>query len=180
MRRLFLVLAKLFGLLQIYWALIYFVHLGTMMSMFVQGASFSVLQTVLNIAGITIYMTLSAGMAWLLIAKTDWLADKLKIGSETEQSADLREDVILRCGVKLIGLFIAVYAIPAVVKVLLRSGIFGIFDYGITDPAFSMRAWSFLDEVSPPALQLALGLFLALKSTKVVEMMTKQSKPVIE
>ena len=180
MRRLFIVLAKLLGLLQIYWALVYFVQLGFWLGRLVRVPSPSLGQMVLEVVGIIVYTALSIGMAWLLIAKTDWLADKLKIDTETEESTDLKEDVILRCGVKFIGLFVAIYAVPAIVRALLRSGIFGIFDHGITSPAFSMVIWDFLDVVLAPALQLALGLFLALKSTKVVEMMTKRSKPVIE
>lgn len=178
MRRLFIVLAKLFGLVQIYWTLTYFVQIGFLMGRIVRIPYPSLGQMVVEVIGVIVYTALSAGMAWLLITKTDWLADKLKIGSETVESEGIKEDILLRCGVKLIGLFVTVYAIPALIRALLQSGIFGTVDYGVTSQAFSRIAWSFLDSVLAPALQLALGLFLALKSAMVIKWITKQSKPI--
>jgi hypothetical protein len=164
MRRLFIVLAKLVGLLQLYWALVNFMQIGATTGMLLaQTHRISSEQAIWGLSGFAVYMILSFGMAWLLLARTNWLADMLKIGPHTEP-VDLKEDVLLRTGVKLIGLYVTVYAIPNFAKALL--------DYrAYMAISFNRGFWT---SVLPSALQLALGLVLIFMSAKVVELLTKQ------
>ena len=159
MRRLFLVLAKLVGLLQLYWAFVNFMQIGFAVTMMLR--SVPVGQAVSGLIGIVLYFCLSLGMAWMLLARTDWIADKLKILDEGE-SGILKDDVILRTGAQLIGLYVTVHAIPGFARAILDSRIFLSWHVGI----------HFWTKIIPAAIQLALGLFFTFKSRKVLEMIT--------
>ena len=163
MKRLFLVLAKLVGLFQVYWALVNFMQIGFTLSMIGRSESTHFGQIVASLAGIVTYFVLSLGMAWLLLARTEWLADKLKIQDEAEiEGLDKRH--ILLVGVKLIGVYVTVYAIPSLARELLVS-------QRLWEGQIGLQVWS---KIIPAALQLGLGLYLALKSETVVEIMTKK------
>lgn len=165
MRRLFLVLAKLVGLLQVYWAFVNFMQIGFAISMMIRSEPTEVGQVLSGLIGVVLYFSLSLGMAWLLLARTDWIADKLKIRDEGE-SAVPPDDVILRTGVKLIGLYVTVYAIPGFAKAILESRLFIAWQVGI----------HFWTKILPAAIQLAIGLFFTFKSSKVLEWITRDKE----
>lgn len=166
MRKLFLVLAKLVGLLQVYWALVNFMQIGFTLSMIGRSESTHTGQIVVSLIGIGAYFILSLGMAWLLLARTEWLADRVRIQDETDIQG-LDKHPVLLAGVKLIGVYVTVYAIPSLVHALLDS-------QRLWEGQIGLQVWN---KIIPAALQLGLGLFLALRSEKVVEVITKNKEP---
>jgi hypothetical protein len=166
MRRLFLVLAKLVGLLQLYWALAGFIQIGPIFTMLhAPSGPIQVEQILTNLIGIVLYFALSLGMAWLLLARTEWLADRLKVQDEGGVDG-LDKHPMLLVGVKLIGVYVTVLAIPSLARALLNS-------WQILAGQIGLRVWH---GIIPSALQLGIGLFLALKSDKVVEIITKKEE----
>ena len=154
-------LAKLVWLLQLYWAFVNFIQIGFSITMMLR--SVPVGQAVSGLIGIVLYFCLSLGMAWMLLARTDWIADKLKIQDEGE-SGILKDDVILRTGAKLIGLYVTVHAIPGFARAILDSRIFVSWHVGI----------HFWTKIIPAAIQLGLGLFFTFKSSKVLDLITEK------
>ena len=162
MRSLFLVLAKLFGLLQLYYGLIAFMQLVPVL--FTMRTEFPV-QIFGNLVGTAFFLAVSIGMAWLLLVRTEWLADKLKIRDETGIGG-LDKEPILLVGVKLIGVYVTVHAIPALVGCVVELR-------WIWWSSSEWRVWS---RIVSSVLELGLGVFLMLQSTKVVEMITERKR----
>jgi hypothetical protein len=165
MRRLFIVLAKLVGLLQLYWALVNFMQIGFTLSMVGRSESTQFGQILVSVIGLGAYFLLSLGMAWLLLARTEWLAGRLRILDDAEIEG-LDKHPVLLVGVKLIGVYVTVYAIPSLARALLDA-------QRLWQGQIGLQVWN---RIIPAALQVALGLFLALRSEKVVEVMTKKQE----
>jgi hypothetical protein len=165
MRQLFLVLAKLVGLLQLYSALSTCVQFGSMLTIFGPSDVPKAQDYLPSLIPVAISVAMTLGLAWLLLARTEWLADRLKI-QDAGQIAGLDKQPIFLVGVKLIGLYMTVYA------VLLLGAVFAQYQEWIGHNS-SRYIWY---KVFPGALQLLLGLLLALNAEKVVEIMTKKKK----
>ena len=157
MKRHFLVLAKLVGLLQVYWTLANFMQVGFTLSLLGQSSSPHHSQSVVSLIGIATYVVLSFGMAWLLLAQTEWLANILRIQDKIEPEGLCSQPVLL-VGVQLIGVFVTVHAIPSLVRALME-----VLRYH--DEPIGWDTWI---KIVPTTLQLGLGLFLALGSRRVV------------
>ena len=163
MKRIFLVVAKLVGLLQLYWTFVNFMQIGFAISMIIRSEAVEVGQAIAGVIGIALYLCLSLGMSWILLARTDWLADKLNI-KDDDGCIIPKGDAILRNGTILIGIYISAYAIPGLAK--------AIAEYAtITEWRMGVRFWT---QILPEAIQLLLGLYLTFKSSKVTEMITKE------
>ena len=167
MRRQFLVLAKLVGLLQLYWALDNFMRIGFTLSMIGRSEPTQIGQIAVSLIGIATYFALSLGMAGLLLARTEWLADKLKMADEPEIEG-LDQPSVLLVGVTLIGVYVTVNAIPSLSRVLLDAR-------HVWDGQFGLQL---CNKIIPATLQLGLGLFLAMKSEKAVALITKKKESV--
>ncbi|MGM0487082.1 MAG: hypothetical protein ACQESR_10015, partial [Planctomycetota bacterium] len=102
MRQLFLVMAKLFGLFQIVWAMGYLASLAMLLATMRLGPESLFGHRVAHIANTFGFTVFCLGMAWVLLFRTEWLADKLNVPEETG-SKELRAIAILRAGVRLIG-----------------------------------------------------------------------------
>lgn len=163
MRRLFIVLAKIFGLLQLYWALATFMQVGFAISMMSRS---SVMddggQYIAGLAGTVIYFVVSVGVALILLIRTDWLADKLKIQADGE-SGEIKEGTLLRSGVKLIGVYIVAHAIPSFARTVTD---YGLLAGGILESHFWTR-------IIPAVLPLVLGTLLAIRADRVLALITK-------
>jgi len=166
MRRLFIVLAKLIGLLQFYWALINIVQLGiglSQISSFTEETGYK--QSWIGLLGIGMYFVLATGMAWVLVSRTTWLADKLNIRDEGETGV-LSEGAVYRTGLKLIGVYVTAYAIPALAKAVLTLSM-------MVTSLLTVDYWS---RLLPPVLQLAVGVFLVIRTDKLIELIAKLEK----
>jgi hypothetical protein len=160
MRRLFITLAKLIGLLQLYWAIVTVVQIGSFVDILLHGdATTPYRWHFATLMGTVFYLVLSLGAAWVCIKKTDWLANKLGLpDSCASGEVVVKEGDLLRTGVKLIGVYILAYAIPAFVRTMFGYGLFSGGKIG-TD---------FWTNIIPSALQLFLGAFLAIRSERLI------------
>ena len=167
MRKLFVVLAKLVGFLLIYWTLANFMQVGFMIWVAAKEPDpAEAAKVLIGLAGILVYIALSFVMVWLFLAKTDWLANKLKIGAD-DMAGEVKEDAVLRVGVRLIGIYVTVFAVPTFVGALLE----------LPESAGGWQALSTWSKILPTAIQLALGLVLTLKATAVVDRIAPPRRP---
>ena len=103
MRKISIAVAKVFGLLQVYYGLAYVTSIIPVIWMLtrassdsgaaVTATSFSGEGLPCTVIGLTWTLVLTFGVAWLLLFRTQWLADKLNIPEETTQGG-LAQDTI--------------------------------------------------------------------------------------
>ena len=166
MRRIFIVLAKLIGLLQIYWGLTYLSSIALFIGQMARMESSEFGQLAIQMGGILGFALLAFGMAWVLLARTEWLADKLKIHADDELPA-LSDDVVLRAGIKLVGVYILANAIPGLIKAISEASAYGLWEGRLT------AIWT---KITPSVLQVALGLFLAIRTERILSLLAKGEK----
>lgn len=166
MRRLFIVLAKLIGLLQVYWALTYLAHLALFLGQMSRMEPTEAGQTAIQVAGIVAFTVLAFGVAWLLLVRTEKLADLLKIPTD-DPLPMLSDDVVLRAGMKLTGVYMVANSIPGLVSAICEVGAYGTY-LGPFAPI--------LTKVLPAALRLALGLLLAIRTGFVMDRLATGEK----
>lgn len=123
--------------------------------------------------GMVATLVLTFGVAWLLLFRTDWLADKLAV-PELDVQPSLSPESILHVGARLIGLYVVIQAGPALVGQLgytisgIREivGLSDSVEVGFMERMILGRIWSGL---VAPGLKLALGLLLVLKTDSVLK-----------
>ncbi|NCD35404.1 MAG: hypothetical protein EOL87_18625 [Spartobacteria bacterium] len=185
MRNVFMVFAKLIGLLQLYWGISYIAAL----SLTFRHMQNSQLPTdisqgsagmqVLPIMG---FALLTFGIAYLLMFCTDGLARMLGI-KDNQDSDKLPIILTLQAGVKLIGVYLVALAIPEIFKSL-SEWIFTIRQYSSgtgDDPLYAQMfrtaaAQGFFSSIIPSILKLALGLFVAVRTSTVIRLITQDQK----
>ena len=165
MRRLFIIFAKLLGLLQLYWSLVTFSQIGFGFIMLSRAEQTQAGQIRANLIGVLTYLTLSLGMAWILICRTQLVADRLRIKDESD-IAGLDKYPLLAVGIKLIGVYITAHAIPGLVKLLLETP-------AIWQGQMPLHVWY---KMIPTILEVLIGLFLALKSSTVIRIITRKNE----
>ncbi|MDO9513264.1 MAG: hypothetical protein Q7J59_01465, partial [Elusimicrobiota bacterium] len=111
MRKLFIVVAKFMGFWMFYTAVNAVIQLVFYLSVF---RDLSNAPNAKEVVGTFVFLAVSAlfslVLSWLLIIKTAWLADKFKI-DDTDNLPEVNAAAILSTGIKLIGIYIAVFAI---------------------------------------------------------------------
>jgi len=187
MRQLFIVLSKIFGLLQVYYGLAYITTVIPFISQIgkMQSAAdtqytlhtISGAQHALTVGSILVMIIMIFGVAWLLIFRTVWLADKLKIPEQDDCGA-LSRDAILGAGVILIGVYAIIQAAPDLLMAILNSISHCKWFFASQDMLSNGAWWSGMfsvvfSTVLPPALKLLLGLVLVLKTTRIINLITK-------
>jgi len=170
MRKLFIVVAKVFGLLQVYYGLAYVTSIIPFFAMFARTASntgvevtstsFSGESLPFTLVGLLATLVLTFGVAWLLLFRTTWIADKLGIPEEQAEVV-LANDSILLIGIILIGVYITAKAAPALVSGCFRPSYY--------------ENW-ILSSVLPPALRLLFGLFLSIRPRLVLSLLDRGEK----
>jgi hypothetical protein len=183
MRTLFIAVSRVFGLLQVYYGLAYITSMVPALAMIrrttrgdvgeVFARSFSGAPVVLATGGMVATLVLTFGVAWLLLVRTDWLADKLAL-PELDAQPPLSPDSILHVGARLLGLYVVIQTGPVLVGQLgttiseIRQ-IVGLSDsigVGRMERMFIGRIWS---GFAAPGLKLALGLLLVFKTDSVMK-----------
>ena len=166
MKNLFSVLAKLLGLVQLYLALLTAMQLVVMLTMVSRSDSIPLRGILLGGAGLAIYLAVSLAIAWILIARTDWLAAKVGIQDDTPVEGLERLPALL-VGICLIGIFVTVESLPRLARILIDL----------------QRAWQYgpqhliWGQMTPVLLQLFLGLVLALRPNAVVGWIARKPAP---
>lgn len=166
MRRMFIVLAKLIGLLQIYWGLTYLSSIALFIGQMARMESSEFGQFAIQMGGILGFALFAFGMAWALLVRTEWLADKLKIHSDDQLPA-LSDDTVLRAGIKVVGVYILANAVPGLVKAISEASVYGLWEGRLT------AIWT---KIIPSVLQIALALLLALRTERVLSLLAKGEK----
>lgn len=162
MRRLFIVLAKILGVLEGYTAFLNFMQVCiAFSSLFTRDASPIFPGLILTI----VYLVSSLVMAWILLMRTAWLADILNLKEEGEFQG-FKEDAIFRTGVKLIGVYVTVYAIPAFARAVLG---YQVFTAGKAGSEFWIK-------LIPPLIQLIIGVFLTIRTEVVLALVEKAER----
>ncbi|PIV17840.1 MAG: hypothetical protein COZ15_05775 [Elusimicrobia bacterium CG_4_10_14_3_um_filter_49_12_50_7] len=122
MRKLFIVIARLIGLQQLC-AVILLVPL-TFSQVLIAGHFSDAMKDSLHLVVVLLGSpVLSLVMCWLLIIKTEWLADKFNI-NENDNLPFFDNDGVLKIGSKLMGIYIAILAIPGL------AGNFRLYNVG--------------------------------------------------
>lgn len=183
MRTLFIALCKVFGLWSFFQGIVYVTqaipvmlmlgsHADITVSIQAMGSAFTV-----SVLSASLGILLAAAVAWILIFRSEWLADTLQIKDTTDQSP-VNAETILSAGIRFIGLIVIIRAAP---ELLIKAGqmIFVIQDLvrinehfvpGIITQSFVTQ---FLSNVLAPLLKLAMGCLLAFRADYVLEKIYK-------
>jgi hypothetical protein len=156
--------------LQVYTALINFAQVCVAFSslFFSEGSSTYTSQTSLITSGLIVtlaYLILSLVIAWILLMRTAWLADKLNLKEDGEFQG-FTEGSIFRTGVKLIGVYVMVFAIPAFARAILG---YQVFTAGKAGTEFWIK-------LIPPLAQLIIGVFLTIRTEAVLALVEKAER----
>jgi hypothetical protein len=183
MRTLFIAVSRVFGLMQVYFGLAYITSMLPALAMIrrttrgdvgeVFARSSSGAPVVLATGGMVATLVLTFGVAWLLLFRTEWLADKLAV-PELDAQPPLSPESILQVGARLLGLYVVIQAGSALVGQLgytiseIREivGLSESVEVGFMERMILGRIWSGL---VGPGLKLALGLLLVLKTDSVLK-----------
>lgn len=165
MRNLFIVLAKLAGLFQLYFVMLQFLQFAMLM-LAINDGQVEWGYGGRTLAGLAFYIAVTATVTWLLLVKTTWLAKVLRI-PEDESFGSLDSSLWLSVGVKLIGVYVTVYALPAFVRVIMTSN-------GPMLPMIPSDSFD-ITKLAVSAFELLLGLLLMFQSAKVVGWMNKKA-----
>jgi len=168
MRRLFLVLAKLVGLLQAFRAFMVLIQVGSMVNELLGSSARAASDPSLYgyVMGLFVSFPLSIALAWLLLFRTEQVADFLRV-SPDEPFPAFRRDVLLNVGVKLIGLYLAAEAIPSLARWLFEARYFTQ-----RRPNFPLT-WT---GILQPALALVVGVVLIAKTRRIVGLITRDDE----
>jgi hypothetical protein len=166
-RNLFIVLAKVVGLLQIPTALQYlnYLILFFCQAVYNENQWYEFGKSSIFITGNILGIGLAVGLAWALLFHTNWIADRLAL-PEGESNWP-KPDSLLYMGIKLLGLFVLVGAIPVFINVTVNPKV-------IDSENFFPHFWN---RIFPSILKLAFGLLLVFKTTKIIELISRDSKP---
>ena len=182
MKNVFVVLAKLIGLFQLYWGISYIAALSLSLS-HMKNSQFSADVSQggggMQVFPMLGFALLTFGLAYLLMFCTDWLARMLGI-KENQDSDKLPVNLLLPAGVKLIGVYLVALAIPEIFKSL-SEWIFTVRQYSSStgDDALyaqmfrTVAAQGFFSSIIPSLLKLALGIFVAVRTSTVIRLIAK-------
>ncbi|MCD6312043.1 MAG: hypothetical protein J7M11_06260 [Elusimicrobia bacterium] len=151
MRKLFIVVARLLGLQQLCSAIILTSMAAFQLSM-IRHFPVSVKDSFGSLGALAVGAPLTLVVCWLLIIKTEWLADKFNI-NENDNLPFFDNDGVLKIGIKLMGIYIAVLAIPVLVaKLHLYNNVVSVFA-----------------TVLAVLFRMAIGFLLVSKTEKIIE-----------
>jgi len=163
MRNLFFVVAKLLGLLQIFASFAYVTQSALAIGVYRSWVENQLsIYTTWTIYVWGLFIILSLSLAWVLVAKTEWLADRLRIPDHMN-NADLRDGRVLRLGVKLLGFYFLGHAVPYLGAILIRS----IYEHHGDSPLSNVFPF-FLGGFIPLA-QITIPLFFILDTDRVAQ-----------
>ncbi len=188
MRTLFIAVGRVFGLLQVYYGITYVTSMIPAIIVVQQATGDTNIQmTAHTFAGTAVALTagsmiatflLSLVVAWLLLFRTEWLADKLKL-PEYDDHPPLSADAIFHVGARLLGLFVIIQTAPDLIGQL-GATIFSIqqvaslrdsMDTNAMENIILSGIWS---DLVAPGIKLILGLILLLKTNSIPKRLEKK------
>lgn len=168
MRNLFIVLAKVVGLLQIPTILnkmyIFILFIGDVGS---KGGGWMdrARDNYLSFFAFCFDTGLFLALTWVLLFQTNRIADR--VGLFDGKILWPQTDSLLYAGIKVLGLFFLVGAIPSFISALFNTRAYN------PDNAASY----FWVRIQPGLLKMLFGFLLVLKTTKIIELISRDSKP---
>ena len=162
MRNLFLVGAKLLGMLGLYWTILIIPQIG-----FLLGANAQMNEDNFSgawmFSGLLLYFLLSLAFGLILIFRTEKVADLLRIKKAEVQEIKPKTDDMLRIGIILVGIFLLASAIPKLTKTIfvMAQSLSGLMSIYSSDLISSI-------------LQICLGEWLSFSSSKVIHIISKR------
>ncbi len=180
MRRLFIVGTKLLGLLCLWWAIFLTLQIISFSSvMFLGGQtsdSYGVIGVLLHVIGLLAYFVLAIWFANVLLFRTCWIAEKVGLDKDSELPGWPEEHKLLSLGIVLLGFYVLAHAIPEFVK----SSLTLLGDFWLKQsPGYRGTATFFLHYVIPvlrDVLELAVGFFLILMPSRIIQWVEKAQK----
>ena len=155
MRNLFLVLAKLLGLVFVYWALTDLSRMVLLMMYWVQPAPYAIQGMIWQ----GVNAILNVGVGILLITRAEWLATRLGIRADDLTTGGPPSSGLV-VGMRLIGVYVTCLGAPGLLRALIVLG----------SPGRPV-SYRWMDLV-PEALELGIGLLLVLRSDLLAERIT--------
>ncbi len=170
MKKLFIVAAKLIGLLALYWALSTLVQIAgafafMFRSMLDSEGNSPAARILCWVIGNVLYGGLTFILSYLLMFKTEWIASKLNVPDENIPSLPQNQK-LLKGGVILLGLYFFLFSIPTLTKY-----IFGISS--LPHARFEMEK---IIKIASVLLQLGLALFIMKNPDCVLKILNKKPK----
>ena len=159
MRKTFIVLGKLLGLLMLYRVLSIFTQIGGAVGMWKMSAERSGPDMLAWVAILVVNFLLSFTLTVLLIFKTDGIADLFGLKDEHLIAAPSIRDMLIT-GCLLIGVYTLVFAIPSFVKNMVEIAFWNGWEMA-----------RLLSGLAASFLQLCLGLLLVLKAKAVATLL---------
>lgn len=163
MRRLFVVLAKVIGLLQIYWGLTYLSSVGFFVGQMARLESSEFWSLLIQAGSLAGFALLTFGVAWLLLVRTEWVADWVRIERDEALPA-VTADVVLRAGTKLAGIYILANSVPGLLRAAAEVSLYTMWEGQMA---------SALARIVPAVLQVALGWMLAVQTGLVLRLVER-------
>ncbi|MDP8234810.1 MAG: hypothetical protein P9M08_00345 [Candidatus Erginobacter occultus] len=161
MRNLFVVFSKILGLLCIYWAILTIPSVGLLVGSYdSQAEPFGFRFLIVMAITFSLYLL----FAWILLLRTDKLADLLKIREGQEQVSRFSPESLLCVGVILVGIYLLASAIPQFIKTFAIA-------------LKSSRGFSDIHRLSQllsTIVQMALGVVLSFSAKRVVCIITRK------
>ena len=156
MRSLFLVVAKLVGILAVVQAIVYIPFIAAAMSPLTRmpdtERSFVLLGTILA-------PIVSLAIAALLLFKTEKLADLLRVSKRNEDVPIGEPEQLLRVGLILIGVYLLISSTPQLVQSFIKT--------------FMVGSSFFVGDLVSSILRVLLAMYVTLFSRRVIEVINK-------
>jgi len=175
MRNVFNALTKLVGLWMFLMGIVHVLH-ALITTVFTSSSSDSIGHCLL-LGGIYL---VAAGvyfsLAWLLINKTDWVADRAKVPWDESPCQPLESSAlrpILPMGIQLIGLYFLFTAIPQLTHAVLdTSSIANLLYPGAYSTRTGNEVFGFIIACLPGGVQICLSLLCLFKADAIVKVIT--------
>lgn len=161
MRTLFIAIGKVYGLIQVYSGILY----TTSMIPAIQATwqvDDSGATAIFMTGSVMAMIILTLGVAWLLLFRTEWLANKLKL-PETDSPQVVTGSDILHVGTIILGIYAIIQAFPELAGNLIR-----LRNSMSSDMMYQSLYPVILARLVTGALKLALGIFLVLGNNWVL------------
>jgi hypothetical protein len=167
MRRIFIVVAKLFGLFQVFWAITYLCSMLPFIGHVEALGTSRTGQIIIQLLSLAVFLVLTLIMVRILLLRTEWLADKLRIPPD-DSPINLSNDKFFRTGIQLIGIYILVTSIPNLVQKTTIAYMYHGYTGNLT--------MSLLRTLIPAVLKISLALILAVRTNWIQHLVERGEK----
>lgn len=169
MRQLFIVGAKLLGLICFLWALMMIVQMLAYSSMSREN---NLISTLLYGLGSLIYFVIIAWFGFILMKRTNWVADKAGLDKDDAFPSWPQERKLLYVGIVILGLYVLTQGIPGLAKGLITNIYYTDF--------YGQRNNFYFVSISTDVVRIAVGVILVIMADKIIELIDKVQKKLVK